>query len=123
MCIEERNNNIARNHLGYARLDDPEMLSWAGDILRLACLLGNHFRPVRRLTSKVRGNNGRWKKTIEKEAKTPYLRVLEQKDVSEEIKKRLRAEHDSLNPLALKRELDILKQKLIRKLQQNNFKG
>ena len=117
MCIEERNNNIARNHLGYVRLDDQKMLSLATEILRLACLLSNHFRPVRRLTAKTKGGNGRWQKTIEKEAKTPYLHVLEQKNLSEDLKEKLRTEHDSLNPLALKRELDILKQRLIRRLQ------
>lgn len=120
MCIEERNNSVARAQLGYARLDDSEWLSTAREILRISCLLGNHFRPVRRMTSKTRIEGGDWKKTYEKEAKTPYQRVIESKNVSQEVKDKLRAEHDSLNPLALKRELDMLKQKLSRMLTEKN---
>lgn len=115
MCIEERNGSVARAHLGYARLDDIEMLPLAQEILRIACLLGNHFRPVRRMISKERVNS-KWKRTFEKKSKTPYERLMEREDVSEEVKKRVRAEHESLNPLALKEELDMLKEKLGRML-------
>ena len=115
MCIEERNGNIPHKHLGYGRLDDPELLSLVQEILKTACLLENHFRAVRRMTSKERVG-GNWKKTYEKEAKTPYLRVLERKEISEEEKEKLKKEHESLNPLALKRNLDMLKQELGKKI-------
>jgi hypothetical protein len=115
MCIEERNGNIPRKHLGHVRLDDQELLPLAQEILRTACLLENHFRAVRRMTSKERVG-GKWKKTYEKESKTPYLRVLERKEISEDAKEKLKKEHESLNPLALKRNLDMLKQELGKKL-------
>ncbi len=111
MCIEERNNSIARRHLGRVRMDDASLVPIAQEILRVACLLHNHFRPVRRMVSKVRVDS-KWKRTFEREAKAPYQRVLEQKKVSKEHKAALRAEHEKLNPLTLKRELDILKEKL-----------
>lgn len=115
MCIEERNNNISRKHLGYVRLDDPELLPLVQEILKTACLLGNHFRAVRRMISKERVGS-KWNKTYEKEAKTPYQRVLERKEISKEEKEKLRKEHESLNPLALKRNLDMLKKELGAKL-------
>lgn len=115
MCIEERNGNIPRKHLGHVRLDDQELLPLAQEILKTVCLLENYFRAVRRMTSKVRVR-GKWKKIYEKEAKTPYLRVLERKEVPEETKEKLRKEHESLDPLALKRNLDMLKQELGKKL-------
>jgi len=115
MCIEERNNSIARKHLGYARLDDISLVSTAKEILRTACLLHNHFRPVRRMTSKTR-EGAQWKRVFEKVAKTPYARVLERTDVSLEDKEKLRNEHESLNPLELKRNLDTLKETLGREL-------
>lgn len=118
MCIEERNGNIARKHLGYARLDKIEMVEVASEILQTACLIHNHFIPVRRMVSKVR-EGAKWKRTFEKEAKTPYQRVLELKE--EEIdKERLRAEHEALNPIALKRKLDMLKKKLSQMIKKNN---
>lgn len=116
MCIEERNNSVARKHLGYARMADPSLVSLASEILKTACLLFNHFRPVRRMTDKVR-IGAKWKRTFEKKSKTPYERVSERKDVSDDIKKALRAEHETLNPLELKRKLDILKAELGRKLE------
>jgi hypothetical protein len=115
MCIEERNNSIARRHLAYVRLDDQSLVPLASEILRVACLLNNHFRPVRRMVTKVRIGS-QWKRTFEKEAKTPYQRVLEHKDISQEDKQALRATHAELSPLVLKRELDMLKKQLAKEL-------
>jgi hypothetical protein len=117
MCIEERNNSIARKHLGYARLDRSEYAVIAADILRVACALHNHFRPVRRMVSKVR-EGACWKRVFEKEALTPYERVLRSDHVTDEDKQKLRAVHATLNPLALRRELATLKVELGNKLKQ-----
>lgn len=116
MCIEERNNSIARKHLGYVRMDDVSFVSTSREILRVACLLHNHFRPVRRMISKERVG-AKWRRKIEKVSKNPYQRVLEHKNVTEEDKVRLQNEHAKLNPLELKRELDILKKKLGREIE------
>jgi len=115
MCIEERNNSIARKHLGYVRLDNATLVPRAREILHLACLLSNHFRPVRRMTGKVR-IGAKWKRTFEKKACTPYERVLTRNDVSTQEKAVLRAEHETLNPLEIKRRLDILKTELGREI-------
>ena len=56
--------------------------------------------------------NGKWKKKYEKVAKTPYQRVLENKHIQEEVKEKLRREHEKLNPLVMKREVDRLKKVL-----------
>ena len=119
MCIEERNNSIARKHLGYTRMDDVLFVSTSREILKVACLLHNHFRPVRRMISKTR-EGAKWKRKFEKVSKTPYQRVLEHPKVSKSDKEKLRVEHEKLNPLELKRELDILKKKLSRELEKIN---
>lgn len=115
MCIEERNGYLPRQYVGYARIDDASLIPLVSEILRVACLLHNHFRPVRRMVKKERVG-ARWHRTFEKVSKTPYRRVLEHKEVSEEEKERLRREHERLNPLALKRNLDILRERLHKKL-------
>lgn len=115
MCIEERNNSIVRKHLGYHRLDDVSFVSLISEILRIACLLHNHFMPVRRMVSKER-IGAKWKRTFEKEALTPYERVLREKTIPEQDKTMLRIAHDALNPLHLRRKLDTLKAELMKKL-------
>lgn len=115
MCIEERNNTIARKHLGYARLADVSLVPLTTELLRVACVLHNHFRPVRRMVTKER-IGARWKRTFETVPKTPYQRVLENPDIAESFKQTLRNYHTTLNPLYLKRELDTLKHELEKKL-------
>ena len=115
MCIEERNGTIPRRYVGHARIDDRSLVSLTAEILRIASLVNNHFRPVRRMVTKERINS-KWHRTYEKVSKTPYQRVLESDRISRKEKDKLTQEHDQLNPLALKRELDTLREKLRRKL-------
>jgi len=115
MCIEERNNTIPRRHVGYARLDDASLVPLVSLILETACLIHNHFRPVRRMISKMRVG-AKWHRTFEKVSKTPYARVLEHPTLPQAVKEKLKAKHASLNPLELKRKLDRLKTELSRKL-------
>lgn len=114
MCIEERNNSIVRKHLEYHRYDDVSLVPIVCEVLRVACLLHNHFMPVRRMTTKIR-IGAKWKRTFEKEALTPYERMMREVAVSKENKEALTLIHDTLNPLALRRELDTLKAELIKK--------
>ncbi len=115
MCIEERNNNIVRTHVGYARLDDVSFVPLVQEILRIACLIQNHFHPVRRMLTKTRVG-AKWKRTFEKKALTPYERVLLLKTIPKEKKDALKKIHEALNPLELKRNLDKLKVQLSKKL-------
>ena len=115
MCIEERNNSIPRRHIGYVRLDDVSLLSLVSEILRVACVIHNHFRPVRRMMNKVRVG-AKWQRTFEKVAQTPYDRTLTSDAVSETDKTKLRVMHATLDPLSLQTELATLKESLKKKL-------
>lgn len=115
MCIEERNNSIVRKHLEYHRFDNTSLVPLTSEILCIACLLHNHFMPVRRMISKERVG-AKWKRTFEKEALTPYERVLREETIPEQDKKVLRIAHDALNPLHLRRKLDTLKAELMKKI-------
>jgi len=53
-------------------------------------------------------------------AKTPYHRVIESKQISEDIKKELEEIYDSLNPAELKRNIDIKIRKLYKVYQKKN---
>ena len=123
MCIEERNNSIPRRHIGYQRLDDQSLVPLVSEILSVACVIHNHFRPIRRMVNKVRVG-AKWHRTFEKVAKTSYDRVLTSDAVSPQDKTKLRALHVSLDPLSLQTKLATLKESLrktLSKISKNNL--
>jgi len=107
MYVEERNGHVVRRYLGYLRYDTPEAVPAMNELYETLALYLNHFKAVRRQISKERVG-AKYVRKYEKIAKTPYERVLEHPLISEEVKTRLKAEHVTLNPLHLKRQIDIL---------------
>ena len=107
MYVEERNGHVVRKYLGYRRFDCPEVVPLMNDFYQVMGLYRNHFKAVRRQTEKVR-IGAKYVRKYEKVALTPYRRLLDHPAVDESVKERLRAEHASLNPLVLKREMDRL---------------
>ena len=113
MYVEERNGHIVRKYLGYIRLDQKELVSIVNELYAVLELYLNHFQTVRRTLTKERVG-AKYRRTYEKVPKTPYQRMLEHKDVSEEVKEKLREEHAKLNPLILKKEIDRITTKLLK---------
>jgi hypothetical protein len=111
MYVEERNGHVVRKQLGYLRFDIPELVPVMNAFYDVLELYLNHWKAVRRQISKVRVG-AKYVRKYEVTAKTPYQRVLEHKDVPEDVKRRLREEHASMNPLKLKKELDTLKSRI-----------
>jgi len=105
--VEERNGHVVRAYVGYARFDVLETVEALNDLYDVLTPYLNHWIASRRIISKER-IGARWKVTREKVSKTPYERVLERKDISDEIKDKLRKEHDLLNPAKMKKEIDRL---------------
>lgn len=105
--VEERNGHIVRAYVGYERLDVPATVDALNDLYDVLTPYLNHFIASRRIVSKER-IGARWKVTREKVAKTPYQRVLERNDVTDDVKNRLRTEHSKLNPKTMKKEIDRL---------------
>jgi len=105
MYVEERNGHAVRKYIGYITLNCPEAadaLNAVYDILNIYLL---HFVAVRRMTSKEKLKS-RYKRTYEKVAKTPHQRILEHPKVPQDVKVNLKGQHDRLNPLLLKQEID-----------------
>lgn len=103
--VEERNGHIVRRWVGYTRLDAVEVVTALNAVYDVLTPYLNHFVASRRIVSKER-IGAKWKVTREKRSKTPYERVLERTDVSETVKTTLRNDHETLNPLTMKREID-----------------
>lgn len=107
MYIEERNGHVVRRFLGYDRFDCREIVAIMNELYDVLDLYLNHFKSVRRQVSKEKVGS-KYVRKYEKKAQTPYARVLAHPKISEETKERLRAVHAILNPLVLKRKIDML---------------
>lgn len=111
--VEERNGHVIRKFFGYPRLDKKELLDEFNLLADKINLFVNHFKPIRRTVKKDKINS-RYKREFDK-AKTPFQRVLENDSISREIKDKLIVEHNSLDVLSLKSEIDKMILTLLRK--------
>ena len=105
--VEERNGHIVRKYVGYIRLDCIEAVDALNNLFKVLNLYTNHFIPSRRTIENVRVGAA-YKRTFEKAA-TPYKRVLAHQKISDEAKQKLRAEHATLNPEVLLKEIGRLR--------------
>lgn len=103
--VEERNGHVIRRWIGYTRFDAREVVEALNAVYDVLTPFLNHFAASRRIVAKER-IGARWKITREKTSLTPYQRVLARQDVPIGVKHKLAAEHERLNPLVLKREID-----------------
>lgn len=110
--VEQKNGDKIRSLVGYRRYDTDEDTEILNRIYELDDLFQNHFITSMRLIKKTYNDDGKLIKKIYDTAKTPYKRLLDDKMISEKVKRRLKLLHKRLNPLKLKKERD----KLIRKL-------
>lgn len=105
MYVEERNGHVIRKMIGYMNLDCREVVSVLNSYYDVMTPYLMHFVAVRRMLDKEKVFS-KYHRIYEKTPKTPYQRILEHKDVTKDVKEKLRAEHLKLNPLILKREME-----------------
>jgi uncharacterized protein with GYD domain len=103
--IEQKNYTHVRKVLGYFRFDTREQKDMMNDLYRNELRLYiNYFQASEKLIKKER--IGSKVKRVYDRAKTPYKRVLNCKDIPDEIKAELRMTYKQLNPFELKRIID-----------------
>ncbi|MEK7607171.1 MAG: hypothetical protein AAB444_03190 [Patescibacteria group bacterium] len=105
MYVEERNGHVIRKVIGYQRLDCVEAVAALNRLYDILTPYLMHFVAVRRTIEKEKVQS-KYRRTYEKNPKTPYQRILEHAAVEESVKEKLRREHALLNPLVLKREIE-----------------
>ena len=108
MYVEERNGHVVRRFLGYGRYGTKDLVPLVNEYYYHLALYLNFFIPVRRTRTKTRVG-AKYVRTTEVAGKTPYIRMLEHTDVSQEVKDSLRTTYSTLDVLALKKRLDTLK--------------
>ena len=112
--VEQKNNTHIRKLLGYERFDNFAQLELMNDLYRNEWrLFSNFFRPVMKIERKEKINNSLCRKIYDT-AKTPYQRLMESGQISQEQKTKLRELYLSLNPVQLKNSINE-KVRIIRK--------
>jgi hypothetical protein len=103
--VEQKNSTHIRQVIGYLRYDTKEEMGILNDLYRNELgLYKNFFQPIIRLKSKER-IAGKLKRKYDR-AQTPYRRLMESNQISQETKKKLSTLYESLNPAELKRSID-----------------
>lgn len=103
--VEQKNWTWARQLLGYGRLEDAELVGPISALYReVWAPWQNFFLPCLKLKRKWR-EGSHWRRRYEP-PRTAYERLCEPGIISHQERSRLKERHASLDPFALKEELD-----------------
>jgi hypothetical protein len=109
--VEGKNWTVVRRAVGYHRYDTMTELAMLNDLYARLRLMTNFFIPQAKLIAKTRTGAKVTKKYDT--AATPYQRVLARPDIDQQVKDRLTAQYQGLNPAALRREMNALNDQLL----------
>jgi hypothetical protein len=102
--VEQKNFTHVRQLLGYHRIDQPQLVGALNDLYRFWNQLLNFFCPTLKLISKKRVGTKILRKYAK--AKTPYQRLLDSPHLRPAAKAQLQARLATLDPFALKEEVE-----------------
>ncbi len=109
---EQKNGDKIRGLVGYWRYDTKDKVNLLNEIYKIDDLIQNHFIASLRLEKKLFNHLGKTVKRIYEEPKTPYQRVMEDKEIDVKYKIGLASLHAKLNRLELLEERTKLLDKL-----------
>jgi hypothetical protein len=102
--VEEKNWTNVRQYLGYQRFDKPELVEKLNELYTSEWnSYFNFFIPSFKLVEKYRKGS----KIVKKydTPKTPYQRIHESQDISDETKRQLEERFNKLNPFELQERM------------------
>jgi len=103
--VEQKNWSVVRRYFGYDRFDFAELVPMINDLYQNEMYLYlNHFCRTFKLKEKIQIKS-RYRRVYD-DPLTPYERVIASTYVSQETKTRLSAEHQSLDPVLLKMQIE-----------------
>jgi hypothetical protein len=111
---EQKNYDMVRKTVGYFRLESQAECDALAEVYKYLCPLCDYWYPTFKLIAKVKKPDGRYKKVYEKKPQTPYQRLLDSPDVSDECKAELRRRKQSQNPVLLARQLNAAVDRLLK---------
>jgi len=104
--VEQKNGDVVRKTVEHFRYEGDEAFAALKKVYSYLNPLINYFYPTKKTVGKKTLPNGKVRKIFEKPLKTPYERVLEHPDVSDENKKRLMKNKASLDIVTLQENLE-----------------
>jgi hypothetical protein len=110
--VEQKNYTLVRRSVGYDRYEGQEAYAALVALYAPLRLYTNYFQPSVRLAEKTR-DGAKVRKRYD-DARTPYQRLLTAPQVKAAVKRGLRAEYRTLNPAALRREIEAAQEALWR---------
>lgn len=117
--VEQRNRVVVRKYIGYERYDCPESVAVMNELYEMLRLYINFFQPTYKLIRKekrvLRANGTQAHKPYKRiydKIRTPYQRVLDREDISDEVKQKLQGQYETLNPKVLRDSIKSLTIKL-----------
>jgi hypothetical protein len=126
--VEQRNLVVVRKYVGYERYDCREAVEAMNELYETLRLYLNFFQPTFKLQRKekrvktVDGKPaGKPYKRIYDQPQTPYARVLARDDIHQNIKDKLTAQYESLNPKTLRDTIRALTIKLERTQREQGY--
>jgi len=102
--VEQKNYSIVRQTIGYDRYEGDAACIALATVYAPVRRFTNFFQPSVQLVSKER-QGGKMTKRYDL-AQTPYQRMVAAPAVKESVKETLREEYRTLNPAALRREIE-----------------
>ena len=109
--IEQKNDKNVRKWAGYIRIDTEERLVVLRELYKILEVYINHFLPSMKCVKKIRYNITHSSRQYD-QAKTPYLRFMENSDIDPKSKEKMKVFHQTLNPKVLHDQLLQLRRKL-----------
>ncbi|MDQ2668947.1 MAG: hypothetical protein M3Z05_23560 [Gemmatimonadota bacterium] len=102
--VEQKNYSIVRQTIGYDRYEGAAACAALATVYTALRRYTNFFQPSVQLVGKKR-EGGKMMKRYDV-AQTPYQRMLTAPTVKKDVKERLRDEYLTLNPAALRRQIE-----------------
>lgn len=109
--VESKNNHIVRKHAFHWRYDTADELALLNELWRLVALRSNFFTPTKKPTSYTTTADGRRRRVYDK-PKTPWQRVIETGNLTDEQAQTLAARIAGINPADLTRQINQIQQQL-----------
>jgi hypothetical protein len=117
---EQKNYDAVRKTVGYFRFDTAAEQEALAEVYTYLCPLYNYWYPSFRLIGKEKQGDGRYKKIYEKSPRTPYQRLLESAEVSEESKAELTRRKSGSDPVVLNSRLNRAIERLLKLNREKN---
>lgn len=102
--VEQKNWTHVRQLFGHDRCEHRPLVALMNRVYANWNVLQNHFRPTFKLRSKEKLGS-RYRRRYEK-PRTPYQRLVQRSELSPQARHQLKAEHQQLNPVLLKKNVE-----------------